>query len=104
VDGDGIAFEYNLRFAGQYLDKETGLHQNWNRDYAPGVGRYTQSDPIGLAGGINTYAYVENNPLSYVDPDGLQVIRPRPGVPGVPIPGRPSTLPIDPTEPGGATY
>jgi RHS repeat-associated protein len=72
VDGDGVAFEYNLRFAGQYLDKETGLHQNWNRDYAPGVGRYTQSDPIGLAGGINTYSYAYSSPSTYTDADGLR--------------------------------
>jgi RHS repeat-associated protein len=78
VDGDGIAFEYNLRFAGQYLDKETGLHQNWNRDYAPGVGRYTQSDPIGLNGGINTYAYIGNDPIHDTDQDGLKPRRPRP--------------------------
>lgn len=65
------AFAFNLRHPGQYADSETGLFYNWHRDYDPALGRYTQSDPIGLAGGIDTYAYAKNQPTSLIDPLGL---------------------------------
>lgn len=81
-DGDGTLFEYNLRLPGQYYDRETGLHYNYFRDYDPSTGRYVESDPIGLEGGMNTYSYVEGNPISRVDPLGLM------GGGAGPFPGR----------------
>ena len=76
--------QINLRLPGQYFDAETGLHQNWNRDYAPGIGRYVQADPIGLAGGLNRYVYANGNPLSKIDSKGLHsVVIPVPGAIGI---------------------
>lgn len=64
-------FELNLRLPGQYLDAETGLHYNDRRYYDPELGRYISPDPLGLVGGVNAYAYVDGNPLKFIDPTGL---------------------------------
>jgi RHS repeat-associated protein len=76
-DGDLTTFAYNLRFPGQYFDAETALSYNYFRDYDAAIGRYVESDPIGLVGGLNTYAYANQNPGSEFDLFGL--------VPGAPI-------------------
>ncbi len=64
----------NLRFPGQYADAETGYYQNGLRDYDPILGRYLESDPIGLLGGLNTYAYAMDNPLKLIDPMGTESV------------------------------
>ncbi|WP_276523954.1 RHS repeat-associated core domain-containing protein, partial [Zooshikella ganghwensis] len=70
VDGDGKKTFIALRFPGQYYDPESGLFYNYQRYYDSSVGRYTTTDPIGLQGGLNTFAYVEGNPVNRVDPFG----------------------------------
>uniref|UniRef100_UPI000527B373 RHS repeat-associated core domain-containing protein n=1 Tax=Thiolinea disciformis TaxID=125614 RepID=UPI000527B373 len=63
-----------LRFPGQYYDAESGLHYNGQRYYDPKLGRYISSDPIGLRGGMNTYAYVGNDPVNRFDIWGLVTV------------------------------
>ena len=72
AEGNGRFVFFNLRFPGQQFDPETGLHYNYFRDYDPAVGRYVESDPIGLDGGRNTYAYVLGDPIGSYDALGLK--------------------------------
>ncbi|WP_234705898.1 MULTISPECIES: RHS repeat-associated core domain-containing protein, partial [Xanthomonas] len=83
-DGDGAALVLDMRFPGQRFDATSGLNQNGNREYEASTGRYSKSDPIGLRGGIGTYRYAFNNPLMWIDPDGLQatMISQGPGMTG----------------------
>jgi len=75
---DSIAGTETLdsRFPGQWADAETNLNYNYFRDYDPTLGRYIQSDPIGLRGGLNTFGYVGGNPVNYTDPKGLIMLPP----------------------------
>ncbi len=72
VSGEPLA----LRFAGQMEDRETGAYYNFHRDYEPDLGRYRESDPIGLRGGINMFGYVDGNPENSHDSLGLSGSRP----------------------------
>ena len=71
-DGDGVAFELALRFPGQQATEASGMFYNYQREYDPVVGRYSQSDPIGLRGGITLFSYSKSNPASRADPLGLR--------------------------------
>jgi RHS repeat-associated protein len=71
-------FTFNLRMPGQYYDRDANLFYNYFRDYDPQTGRYVQSDPIGLKGGVNTYSYVGSDPIGYADPLGLKFGRSHP--------------------------
>lgn len=81
-DGNWGTQIINLRFPGQYFDQESGLHYNFRRYYDPQLGRYLSPDPVGLAGGRNLYAYVNNQPTMFTDPEGLMGSRGNPNGPG----------------------
>jgi RHS repeat-associated protein len=66
-----VSLSFNLRMPGQVFDVETGYHYNTFRDYEPGTGRYLESDPIGLAGGVSTFAYARSQPIHATDFFGL---------------------------------
>lgn len=79
------AFVFDMRFPGQRYEAAMGMNYNYFRDYDPSTGRYMESDPIGLGGGISTYLYAVAAPASFSDPMGLQVFtctRPLGGKPG----------------------
>jgi RHS repeat-associated protein len=61
----------DLRLPGQFFDAESAIYHNGARNYLPTLGRYAESDPIGLLGGSSTYAYADDNPYSNIDPSGL---------------------------------
>lgn len=71
--GNKPSLDILLRFPGQLYDTHTAMNYNYFRDYDPNTGRYIQSDPIGLQGGINTYQYALSNPLNFIDPTGLDI-------------------------------
>jgi RHS repeat-associated protein len=77
----------DLRYPGQWVDGETGLNYNYFRDYESTVGRYLESDPIGISGGLSTFSYAVSSPLLSIDPMGEQVVIP------VPTPNRDRELP-----------
>ncbi|MFS1525204.1 RHS repeat-associated core domain-containing protein [Microbulbifer sp. 2304DJ12-6] len=69
-DGDNNQTVVNLRFPGQIKVAEAPYYYNYYRNYEPMIGRFIQGDPLGLYDGLNTYTYVDNNPLIYTDPTG----------------------------------
>lgn len=73
-DNDGTPFVFDMRFPGQRFDAASGLNYNYFRDYDASSGRYVQSDPIGLRGGIDTYGYISNTPLAGMDVNGLKKV------------------------------
>jgi RHS repeat-associated protein len=86
-DPQGLGtFVYDLRLPGQIAGSWGSTYQNGARDLDPAVGRFMESDPLGLAGGsYSTYAYAGGNPVSNSDPDGSQEVLPTPAGP-IPVP------------------
>jgi RHS repeat-associated protein len=80
-----------IRFQGQYLDEEIGLHYNRYRWYDPHSGRFVSSDPIGLLGGLNLHQYAPN-PTEWIDPFGLNAASSLPQLKGMSVPKVEKTL------------
>ncbi|MEG2805075.1 RHS repeat-associated core domain-containing protein [Stenotrophomonas sp.] len=78
-DGDGVGFELALRFPGQQATNASGMFYNYQRDYDPVIGRYSQSDPVGLVGGISSYQYTYGRPVDVADPLGLRPLNAQEG-------------------------
>jgi RHS repeat-associated protein len=98
----GSVIDFAFRFPGHWFDPETGLHYNRFRYYDPVLGRYLQSDPIGLAGGLNLYGYCGGNPLVRVDVRGLSGSGSDcGGAADPPPPGDPPDAETPPTPPAG---
>lgn len=74
-DQDSVVQRFELRFPGQRTEPSSGLSYNYFRDYDPNVGRFAQSDPMGLVAGASTYAYAGGDPIAHLDRDGLQAQR-----------------------------
>lgn len=108
-DLDATAFVFNMRFPGQRYDAASGLNHNYFRDYEPSTGRYIQSDPIGLSGGISTYGYAYSSPTTAADPLGLQPPPPAAGAMSLMLargaaPPPPGYAPADPWDTGRNPY
>jgi RHS repeat-associated protein len=86
----------DLRFPGQWFQAESGLYQNWMRDYDPTTGRYIQADPLGLVDGASVYGYARQNPGRWVDPRGEELYEVVAGTAGADLvtPDRSDALPL----------
>ncbi|MBN8631582.1 MAG: RHS repeat-associated core domain-containing protein [Rhodobacterales bacterium] len=83
----------SARFPGQWFQSESGLHQNWMRDYDPTTGRYLQADPLGLVDGASVYGYAAQSPMMSSDPTGLCSALPLAVCPIIPPVGDPNWEP-----------
>jgi RHS repeat-associated protein len=72
IASGSAAAENAYRFSTKYRDKETGLYYYGYRYYDPAAGRWESRDPIGPGGGLNLYGFVENQPVAYIDAQGLR--------------------------------